>query len=217
MIQSLISCNIRSFKGDFKSAQTPHMSFQIIQRNNGMVLVFALLILVSLTVLGVTAVTSSLLQNKMAVSMQSRAYAFDAAEAAIAAVAFESLDSVLLSADVLTDPLSQARQGNQLNPDVTAISCYAADVWTERTLTEAGLTSGANHVASGNYQNNPQVSSWSKTAFIQEQPCLGSSNVTGGTNISCHMFLIRGCGKLSDSNYAVANTLTASTFAPATE
>ena len=184
---------------------------------NGVVLIIALLMLVSLTVLGVSAVSSSLLQSRMAVSMESQSLAFDAAEAAIAAVAFESEDQVLLSNDVLTDPLSQARQGNQLNPQANNISCYDTDTWTGRTLTENGLSQGVNHTASGNYKSNPQVRSWSRTAFVTERACLGSSNVQGSGNISCHIFLIRGCGQMSGSSYTVANTLNASTFAPAAE
>lgn len=186
-------------------------------KQRGVVLVMALLMLVSLTILGVSAVTSSLLQNKMAVSMESQSLAFDAAEAAIAAVAFESEDQILLGANVLNDPLSQARQGNQLNPQATSLSCYDDQNWTGRTLTEGGLTAGATHTVAGNYNASPQVRSWSRTAFVTEQACLGSSNVQGGSNISCHVFLIRGCGQLTGSSYAVANTLNASTFAPAAE
>jgi type IV pilus assembly protein PilX len=187
------------------------------RRQRGVVLVLSLLMLVSLTILGVSAVTSSLMQNKMAVSMESQSLAFDAAEAAIAAVAFESEDQVLLGADVLTDPLSQARQGNQLDPDATDLSCFDNSNWTGRTLTESGLTAGSNHTVAGNYNAQPEVQSWSRTAFVTEQSCLGSSNVQGGSNISCHIFLIRGCGQLSGSSYAVANTLNASTFAPAAD
>lgn len=190
---------------------------QCINRQQGLALVIALLMLVSLTILGVTAVSSSLLQSKMAVSMQSQSLAFDAAEAAIAAVAFESEDDVLLAGAVLTDPISQARQGNTLNPTATDLSCYDNENWTNRILTEDGLTAGATHTAAGNYNENPAVDSWSRTAFVTEQACLGSSNVQGGGNISCHIFLIRGCGQREGSSYAVANTLTASTFAPSTE
>lgn len=188
-----------------------------LEKQQGVVLVMALLMLVSLTILGVSAVTSSLMQNKMAVSMESQSLAFDAAEAAIAAVAFESEDQILLGANVLNDPLSQARQGNQLNPQATSLSCYDNQNWTGRTLTEGGLTAGSTHTVAGSYNSTPQVQSWSRTAFVTEQACLGSSNVQGGSNISCHVFLIRGCGQLSGSSYAVANTLNASTFAPAAE
>ena len=49
-------------------------------KQQGLVMVFALLVLLSITVLGVSAVTSSLSQSKMAVSMQQSGLAFDAAE-----------------------------------------------------------------------------------------------------------------------------------------
>lgn len=188
-----------------------------IARQAGVVLIIALLMLVSLTILGVTAVSSSLLQTKMAVSIESQSLAFDAAEAAIAAVAFESEDDLLLAEDILTDPVSQARQGTDLDPATDTLSCFDEENWTNRILTVDGLSSGENHTTAGNYNDNPAVESWSRTAFVTEQACLGSSNVQGGGNISCHIFLIRGCGQLEGSSYVVANTLTASTFAPSTE
>ena len=77
-------------------------------KQHGLVMVFALLVLLSITVLGVSAVTSSLSQSKMAMSMQQSGLAFDAAESAIAGVFFESEDEVLLADDTLTDPLSEA-------------------------------------------------------------------------------------------------------------
>ena len=80
-------------------------------KQQGLVMVFALLVLLSITVLGVSAVTSSLSQSKMAVSMQQSGLAFDAAEAAIAGVFFESEDETLLTDPNKTDPLSEARQG----------------------------------------------------------------------------------------------------------
>ena len=139
---------------------------QALEHQKGIVLVIALLMLVSLTILGTAAVTSGLFQSRMAVSMETQSLAFDAAEAAIAAVAFESEDSVLLEDDALTDPLSEARQGNQLDPSITDLSCFDDENWTERTLTESGLTTGTTHTTSGNYNTNPTVTSWSKTAFV---------------------------------------------------
>ena len=47
-------------------------------KQRGLVMVFALLVLVSLTVLGIASVSSGLLQNKMAVSLQTQTLAFDA-------------------------------------------------------------------------------------------------------------------------------------------
>jgi type IV pilus assembly protein PilX len=182
-----------------------------------MVMVFALLILMSLTILGVSSVSSSLMQSKMATSMEKRSLSFDAAESAIAAVMFESEDEELLSNIALDDPLSAARAGTQLNLAVQELSCFEDITWTNRVLTNVGLSAGTQHTSAGNYTDKPVIKSWSRSAFIREQPCVGSSNVIGGSNISCHVFIVRGCGQLDDSNYAVANSVTASVFAPATQ
>lgn len=184
-------------------------------KQQGLVLVFSLLVLLSLTILGVTSVTSGLLQSKMASSLETQSLAFDAAEAAISGVVFESEDQVVLTSAALTDPLSEARQLNAIDLTNQNLSCFDTVNWVDRQITEAGLTSGVRQVVAGDYNSNPNVSSWSKTAFVREQSCLGSSNVISGSSISCHVFLIRGCGQLATSSYAVANTLTAAVFAPA--
>lgn len=186
-------------------------------KQQGLVLVFALLVLLSLTILGVSAVTSSLSQSKMAMSMQQRGLAFDAAEAAIAGVFFESEDEILLMDENKTDPLSQARQGKVLDPSVETISCFDEDEWTDRYMTHSGLTLGNAHTANGNYQTSPNTQSWSRTAFVREQACRGSSNVIGGSNINCHVFIIHGCGKVADKSSVVANTLSVAVFAPASQ
>lgn len=193
------------------------MNYPIKQKNSGMVMVFALLILMSLTILGVSSVSSSLMQSKMATSMEKRSLSFDAAESAIAAVMFESEDEILLSDFALDDPLSAARGGVQLDLEAQEMSCFEDVTWTNRVLTSTGLSTGTQHTSAGNYTDKPVVKSWSRAAFVREQPCVGSSNVIGGSNISCHIFIIRGCGQLDDSNYAVANSVSASVFAPATQ
>lgn len=186
-------------------------------KQQGVVMVFALLVLLSLTILGISAVSSSLSQSKMAVAMQQSGIAFDAAEAAIAGVFFESEDEVLLSDDDLTDPLSEARQGNTFNPQTDAMSCFDNAQWTDRNMTTSGLSSGTRHTATGDYQTTPATQSWSKTAFIREQACRGSSNVIGGSNVNCHVFIIRGCGKVKSKPSVVANTLSAAVFGPASQ
>jgi type IV pilus assembly protein PilX len=193
------------------------MNYLSKQRTSGLVMVFALLILMSLTILGVSSVSSSLMQSKMAISMEKRSLSFDAAESAIAAVMFESEDETLLSDVTLDDPLSSARGGTQLDLTAQDMSCFEDVTWTNRVLTKAGLSTGTQHISAGNYTDKPVVKSWSRAAFVREQPCVGSSNVIGGSNISCHVFIVRGCGQLDDSNYAVANSVNASVFAPATQ
>lgn len=184
-------------------------------KQQGLVMVFALLVLMSLTILGVSSVSSSLLQNKMAVSLEKHSLAFDAAEAAIAGVVFESEDEDLL-ASALTDPLSEARQAPEIDLTVQSLSCFEDQTWTNRTMTKSGLVTGENHDAEGVYDDVPKINSWSRTAFVREKTCLGSSNVIGGSNISCHVFMVKGCGQLSGSGFVIANTLNASVFAPAT-
>lgn len=193
------------------------MNYLSKQKNSGMVMVFSLLILMSLTILGVSSVSSSLMQSKMASSMEKRSLSFDAAESAIAAVMFESEDENLLSNAALDDPLSEARGSAPLDLTVQDLSCFEDVTWTNRVLTNAGLSEGTQHTSAGNYTDKPVVKSWSRAAFVREQPCVGSSNVIGGSNISCHVFIVRGCGQLEDSNYVVANSVNASVFAPATQ
>lgn len=187
-------------------------------KQQGLVMVFALLVLMSLTVLGVASVSSSLMQNKMAVSMEKQSLAFDAAEAAIAGVVFESEDEVLLTDPTKVDPLSEARQGDAVDLATDDLTCFNDVDWTNRAVTAAtGLRTNTEHTAVGLYDDNPDISSWSRTAFVEERACLGSSNVIGGSNISCHVFVIKGCGRLEGSRFAVANTLSASVFAPASQ
>jgi type IV pilus assembly protein PilX len=185
------------------------------KKQEGIVLVFALLMLVTLTVLGISSVSSSLIQNKMAVSLETQSIAFDAAESAVAGVVFESEDDAVLTSAALLDPLSEARVDDAIDLDNQQLSCYENNEWTNREVTSAGLPSGIRHTSQGTYKNNPSVRSWSRSAFVREQACRGSSNVIGGSNISCHVFMIRGCGQLESSKFAVANTLNVSVFAPA--
>jgi type IV pilus assembly protein PilX len=193
------------------------MTYKTRLKNSGMVMVFALLILMSLTILGVSSVSSSLMQNKMATSMEKRSLAFDAAESAIGAVMFESEDKVLLTNVALNDPLTDARADTPIDLATEDLSCFENVKWTNRSLTNSGLTSNTQHLTAGNYSDKPVVTSWSRTAFVREQSCVGSSNVIGGSNINCHVFIIKGCGKVQDSKYVVANSQNASVFAPATQ
>jgi type IV pilus assembly protein PilX len=179
----------------------------------GLVMVFALLVLMSLTILGVASVSSGMLQTKMAASLERKSFAFDAAEAALAGVVYESEDEVLLADPTKTDPLSEARQINALDLANDELSCFDNNR-TDRFVTNDGLTRNKMHTTAGNFRTSPGTTSWSKSAFIREESCRGSSNVIGGSNITCHIFLVRGCGKTAGSNYAVANTMSAAVFAP---
>lgn len=183
------------------------------KNQHGLVMVFALLVLLSITILGVSSVSSSLLQGKMASSIERKSVSFDAAEAAIAGVVFESEDESVLVDQALMDPLSEARQAAAIDLEIESLSCFD-DTRIERAVTKNGLDFNIRHTVGGQYSDNPKVTSWSKTAFVREQACRGSSNVIGGSNINCHVFIVRGCGQTEGSNYVVANTLTAAVFAP---
>lgn len=186
-----------------------------IKSQDGLVLVFALLVLLSITILGVSSVSSSIMQGKMASSLERKSVSFDAAEAAIAGVVFESEDESVLVDSSLTDPLSEARQQTAIDLANEDLSCFDNNR-TNRVMTKNGLPFGMRHTSVARYSENPPVDSWSRTAFVREQACRGSSNVIGGSNINCHVFIVRGCGQTLGSNYVVANTLTAAVFAPAT-
>ncbi|MGQ8365094.1 pilus assembly protein PilZ [Glaciecola sp. 1036] len=183
-------------------------------KQHGLVMVFALLVLLSITILGISSVSSSVLQTKMATSLEKRSFAFDAAEAAIAGVVFESEDEGLLSDPALLDPLSEARQANAIDLATEDLSCFD-DNRVTRNTTASGMTFNTRHTTISRYSDSPAINSWSKTVFVREQACRGSSNVIGGSNINCHVFLVRGCGQADGSGYAVANTLSAAVFAPA--
>lgn len=186
------------------------------KNQQGVVMVFALLVLMSLTILGVASVSSGMLQTKMAASLERKSFAFDAAEAALAGVVYESEDESLLANPLKTDPLSEARQLDALDLVNDELSCFDNDR-TDRFMTSDGLTRGKMHTTEGSFRTNPATSSWSKSVFIREEACRGSSNVIGGSNISCHVFMVRGCGQTAGSNYAVANTMSAAVFAPASK
>ncbi len=185
------------------------------KHQHGLVLVFALLVLLSITILGVAAINSSILQSKMASSIERKSFAFDAAEAALGGAVFEAEDETILTNPNADDPFTEARQANAFDEDNEVLSCFD-DTRVTRTATADGMTVSTVHTGQALFSNNPPVNAWSRTVFLQEQACKGSSNVTGGSGISCHVFLVRGCGQLQGSNYAVANTLAASIVAPAT-
>lgn len=187
------------------------------KKQQGVVMIFALLVLLSLTLLGVASVSSGLIQTKMASAMEQQSLAFDAAESALAGAVFESEDESVLVDNTLIDPLSEARQINAIDLTTTSLSCFTEQGYVQRTLTQSGLQTGTRHIITGSYDTQARLASWSRSAFVQEQACRGSSSVIGGSNINCHVFIIRGCGQVQNSPYAVANSLSATVFAPASQ
>lgn len=172
----------------------------------GVVLIFALLVLLSLTLMGVASVSSSMIQHKMAYAMEQQLLAFNAAESALAATISQSavLDNSMI------DPLSEAGKIAAIDLSVDALRCFSDQGYVSRTLTQNGLQTEKHHITNGQYDRQSQLNSWSLSAFVQARACRGSSSVMGSADIQCHVFLIRGCGQIKDNQYAVANTLSVS-------
>jgi type IV pilus assembly protein PilX len=184
------------------------------KNQKGLVMVLALLVLVSITILGVSSVSSSLLQTKMASSLERKSVAFDAAETALAGAVFESEDNTILTNPGVNDPLSEARGMAPIDLTVDQLSCFDNNR-ARRDVTSNGMTFSNVHNAQAQFSDQGDVDSWSQSAFVRTQACRGSSNVISGSNVQCHVFMVVGCGQAQGSSYAVANTMTASVFAPA--
>ena len=188
-----------------------------IRQQCGIVMIFALLMLLCLTILGVASVSSSLLQTKMASSQEQQFLAFNAAEGALSEVLFEMEEQLELSTTSLLNPLLEARKISELVPSVTGLSCFVKDGFIQSNVTSAGPNFAERHTTLAQSHSQYRLTRWSRIAFVQEQTCRGSSNVIGANKISCHMFVVRGCGQLENSPFAVANSVTVSVFAPTSQ
>jgi len=180
-------------------------------------MIFALLMLLCLTILGVASVSSSLLQTKMASSQEQQFLAFNAAEGALSEVLFEMEEQLELSTTSLLNPLLEARKISELVPSVTGLSCFVKDGFIQSNVTSAGPNFAERHTTLAQSHSQYRLTRWSRIAYVQEQTCRGSSNVIGANKISCHMFVVRGCGQLENSPFAVANSMTVSVFAPTSQ
>ena len=188
-----------------------------IRQQCGIVMIFALLMLLCLTILGVASVSSSLLQTKMASSQEQQFLAFNAAEGALSEVLFEMEEQLELSTTSLLNPLLEARKISELVPSVTGLSCFVKDGFIQSNVTSAGPNFAERHTTLAQSHSQYRLTRWSRIAYVQEQTCRGSSNVIGANKISCHMFVVRGCGQLENSPFAVANSVTVSVFAPTSQ
>lgn len=188
-----------------------------IRQQCGIVMIFALLMLLCLTILGVASVSSSLLQTKMASSQEQQFLAFNAAEGALSEVLFEMEEQLELSTTSLLNPLLEARKISELVPSVTGLSCFVKDGFIQSNVTSAGPNFAERHTTLAQSHSQYRLTRWSRIAYVQEQTCRGSSNVIGANKISCHMFVVRGCGQLENSPFAVANSMTVSVFAPTSQ
>jgi type IV pilus assembly protein PilX len=196
----------------------------------GIALVIALVLLTSMTIVGVSSVSSGVMQTKMATNQNTLSMAFDAAEAAVEGIAFEGGSQNLRAGtvenddgDTLIDVLTEARNSGQLSTDnrvdmTTLPTCddISNVTWAERRVTSNGLQEDEIHNGTGALTQKPGVQAWSKAAFI------GLKNLTdansgmvssivdtdGARNRTIfEVFMIKGCGHVDGTVINVANTV----------
>ena len=199
----------------------------------GVALVIALVLLTSMTVVGVSSVSSGVMQTKMATNQNALSLALDAADAAIEGIVHESSSIALRSGEVedsegttLVDVLTEARNAGQISADNTldfsaVPSCdqLAVTEWSERGVSASGLADDSVHTMSAALSTNPEVWAWSKSAFV------GLKNLTDPTSglvssivdtdgvrnrTLLEVFVIKGCGHVTGSAVNAANTLVVS-------
>ena len=187
-----------------------------LHNQRGVVLGVSLLLLVVLTILGSFAVDKSTQQNIDAVTGMREALTFQAAESAIAGVLFEAEDPAVQSSATMLGPLAEARLMTVINPALTRMACND-NAFATRRVTQSHLQSGQNHTGTGKFLAGPDITAWSRVAFVREQNCAGASAVIGGSNFSCHVFIVKGCALAANSPIVNTAEITASVIAPATQ
>lgn len=188
----------------------------------GIALVIALVLLTSMTIVGVSSVSSGLMQTKMATNQNMVSMAFDAAEASVEGVVHESGSGDLRTGQVLDgagdpvyDTLTQARTDGQVGVDnmidlTNLPTCdeLANVLWSERTITSGGLQDDQVHDNTGTLMDVPPINAWSKSAFV------GLKNLTDPTSglvssivdtdgsrnrTLLEVFIVKGCGHVEGS------------------
>lgn len=197
----------------------------------GVALVISLVLLTSMTVVGVSSVSSGVMQTKMATNQNTLSIAFDAADAAVEGIVHEASSNALKSGQVededgnqLTDVLTEARNAGQVGNDnqldmssVPTCDELASVIWPERGVSSAGLQNDTVHNRGAvSLGTNPEVWAWSKSAY------LGLKNLTDASSglvssivdtdgvrnrTILEVFVIKGCGHVTGSAVNVANTL----------
>lgn len=196
----------------------------------GIALVIALVLLTSMTIVGVSAIQSGLMQTKMATNQNTISIASDAAETAVEGILHEGSSLTLRAgtalddsgnplSDVLTDARNSGQVGNATQMDMSTMpSCdqLADALWLERGVSNNGLASDQ-VLSRGNValNSNPEVWAWSKSAFLGlkniTDPTTGmvSSIVdTDGTRnrTLLEVFVVKGCGHVTGTAVNVGNT-----------
>lgn len=195
----------------------------------GIALIISLVLLTSMTVVGVSSVSSGVMQTKMAANQNTLALAYDAADSAIEGIVHEASSSALRMGEVadddgnlLSDVLTEARNSGQVGAnnqvdfsDLPSCDQAADGNWANRTVSAAGLQDDSIHDSTAAMATNPEIWSWSKSAFIGlknlTDPSTGmvSSIVdTDGTRNRTlfEVFVIKGCGHVSGSAVNASNT-----------
>lgn len=185
-----------------------------LKRQQGVVLPIALLMLAILTTLGIFTLDTSSRNYAQSTTKVHYNLTQEAAESAARGAIFEAQDEIILRDDLVFDPLSEARGGATYQADNNDLSCY--DNYSRRTVTSANLQTGVNNNAAGNYNESPKTEAWSRTAFVAEAPCKGFSEVLGDNSLTCHYFVVRGCGTSKQQPNVQAVEITVSVLAPAT-
>lgn len=196
----------------------------------GIALIVSLVLLTSMTVVGVSSVSSGVMQTKMAGNQNTLSIAFDAAEAAVEGIVHESSSTALRAGSVeddegntLFDVLTEARNNGQVGTNNQVVltelpTCdqLADENWSLRSVTAEGLQDDSVHTASAAMATSPEVWAWSKSAFVglknvtDASSGLVSSIVdTDGTRnrTLLEVFVIKGCGHVTGSAVNAANTL----------
>lgn len=185
-------------------------------KQKGVVLGVSLLLLAVLTVLGSFAIDKSTRQNIDAITGMKESLTFQAAESAIAGVLFEAEDPLVQSSNTMLGPLAEARLMNVLDPSQVRMACND-NTYATRRVTQSQLQAGQNQTSSGKFLAGPDIEAWSRVAFVREQNCTGASAVIGGSNFSCHVFIVKGCALAASSTFVNTAEITASVIAPATQ
>lgn len=204
-----------------------------ISRQKGIVLIIALVILTSMTVVGVSSISSGVMQTKMASNQNTVSLAFDAAEVAVEGIVHEGSSANLRAGNVMggagvpeVDVLTAARNAgaitnnNQVNmAQLPTCDQIANALWSQRRVNAAGLQDNAVHNGGGAMMDVPEINAWSKSAFV------GLKNITDPTSglVSSivdtdgarnrtvfEVFMLKGCGHVNGTVINAANTVVVS-------
>ena len=152
------------------------------QQQRGMVLMLSLLTLVALTMLGVSAITTSTLEGRMANNFQ------------LATMVFQAAESEIERAATLADPDADSNPSYDatVDPMITALT---AGIGTEIDITPA------NGTPFNTLENNP-ITSASTITMVGSGACPG---VSFGT-LTCYRFEVDSTAQITQANAQAVHT-----------